>query len=365
MGQWVYSFGDGKAEGASGDARICSAARAPISPRWPISACRCRRASPSPPKSARISTTNERNLSRRSEGAGRGRAGRVGNARPAATSAIRNNPLLVSVRSGARASMPGMMDTVLNLGLNDVTVEGLAKSAGDERFAYDSYRRFIQMYSDVVLEHRASSFRRHSRRLQRTTRAIELDTDLNAEDWQKLIADYKAKVERELGKPFPQDPHEQLWGAIGAVFGSWMNPRAITYRRLHDIPDELGHGRQCAGHGLRQYGRDLCHRRRLHAQSLDRREGTLRRISRQRARRRCRRRHPHAAEHHRSGAHECRLRQAVDGRGDAGGLRRIRCSPRTARSSITATCRTSNSPSSRASSGCCRRATASAPPRPR
>ncbi|MBX3502124.1 MAG: pyruvate, phosphate dikinase [Alphaproteobacteria bacterium] len=149
------------------------------------------------------------------------------------------NPLLVSVRSGARASMPGMMDTVLNLGLNDDTVLGLAKSSGDERFAYDSYRRFIQMYSDVVLEVDHHHFE-EILELKKEDLGVQLDTDLKAQDWKDVIARYKRAVERELGRPFPQDPHEQLWGAIGAVFGSWMNQRAITYRRLHSIPADWG-----------------------------------------------------------------------------------------------------------------------------
>jgi pyruvate, orthophosphate dikinase len=149
------------------------------------------------------------------------------------------NPLLVSVRSGARASMPGMMDTVLNLGLNDKTVEGLAKKSGDARFAYDSYRRFIQMYGQVVLgvEHHHFEDVIESHKLDS---GVTLDTQLKAKDWQDVIAEYKALVERQLGKPFPQDPQEQLWGAIGAVFGSWMNQRAITYRRLHEIPADWG-----------------------------------------------------------------------------------------------------------------------------
>ncbi|MCW2237699.1 pyruvate,orthophosphate dikinase [Azospirillum canadense] len=149
------------------------------------------------------------------------------------------NPLLVSVRSGARASMPGMMDTVLNLGLNDATAAGLAKRSGDARFAYDSYRRFIQMYSNVVLDvdhhHFEEILDNHKR-----DKSHNLDTDLSAEDWQAVIEDYKKAVEHELGKPFPQDVQEQLWGAVGAVFGSWMNARAITYRKLHDIPASWG-----------------------------------------------------------------------------------------------------------------------------
>jgi pyruvate,orthophosphate dikinase len=149
------------------------------------------------------------------------------------------NPLLVSVRSGARASMPGMMDTVLNLGLNDKTTEALAKKSGDERFAYDSYRRFITMYSDVVLgiEHHLFEdiLADH-----KDANGYSLDTELSAEDWKKLVKLYKERVEEESGKPFPQDPREQLWGAIGAVFGSWMNARAKTYRRLHSIPESWG-----------------------------------------------------------------------------------------------------------------------------
>jgi pyruvate,orthophosphate dikinase len=149
------------------------------------------------------------------------------------------NPLLVSVRSGARASMPGMMDTVLNLGLNDETVEGLAKLSGDRRFAFDSYRRFIQMYSNVVLDLDHHMFEEilddHKDRLD-----IHVDTGLSAEDWEEVVADYKRAVQDELGKPFPQDPNEQLWGAIGAVFASWMNDRAKFYRRMHDIPESWG-----------------------------------------------------------------------------------------------------------------------------
>jgi pyruvate,orthophosphate dikinase len=151
----------------------------------------------------------------------------------------KKNPLLVSVRSGARASMPGMMDTVLNLGLNDETVEAIAANSGDKRFAYDSYRRFITMYSDVVLgvdhHHFEELLDRHKEQ-----QGYSLDTDLTADDWSALIVQYKKRVQEEHGKPFPQDPHEQLWGAISAVFSSWMNQRAITYRRLHNIPESWG-----------------------------------------------------------------------------------------------------------------------------
>jgi pyruvate,orthophosphate dikinase len=147
-------------------------------------------------------------------------------------------PLLVSVRSGARASMPGMMDTVLNLGLNDQTVRGLARMA-DERFAFDSYRRFIQMFGDVVLGVPHDRFE-HRLDAAREAAGVRHDMDLTGSDLRRLVADYLEIVAEHTRRPFPQDPKEQLWGAIGAVFGSWENPRAIAYRRLNDIPDDWG-----------------------------------------------------------------------------------------------------------------------------
>ena len=150
-----------------------------------------------------------------------------------------SNPLLVSVRSGASASMPGMMDTVLNLGLNDETVEGLAKLSGDKRFALDSYRRFITMYSDVVLGVHHHTFEDILER-HKDNQGYMLDTEMKAEDWTEVIESYKDAVKRALGREFPQDPREQLQGAIDAVFGSWMNERAIVYRRLNDIPAAWG-----------------------------------------------------------------------------------------------------------------------------
>ncbi|MEI7710651.1 MAG: pyruvate, phosphate dikinase [Rhodospirillales bacterium] len=148
-------------------------------------------------------------------------------------------PLLVSVRSGARVSMPGMMDTVLNLGLNDATVAGLAASAGDKRFAWDSYRRFIQMFGSVVLDVDHHRFEEIIEQAKIEAAVVE-DTDLTAEDWQNVVEGYKDLVAQETGKPFPQDPREQLWAAVGAVFDSWENPRANTYRKLHDIPASWG-----------------------------------------------------------------------------------------------------------------------------
>jgi pyruvate,orthophosphate dikinase len=149
------------------------------------------------------------------------------------------NPLLVSVRSGARVSMPGMMDTVLNLGLNDETVQGLAKNSGNERFAWDSYRRFIQMYSDVVLGVDHYHFEELIE-IHKEEKGVDLDTDLDADDWRELAGKFKAKTEEELGRPFPLDVNEQLWGAIGAVFGSWRIERAKVYRKLNNIPEAWG-----------------------------------------------------------------------------------------------------------------------------
>ena len=149
------------------------------------------------------------------------------------------NPLLVSVRSGSRASMPGMMDTILNLGLNDETVEGLAARSGDRRFAFDSYRRFIQMYSGVVLDVKYHNFEEILEHYKHQN-GYDLDTDLSAEDWQTLIGQFKEVVQRKLGRPFPQDINEQLWGAIMAVFDSWNNARAIKYRQLNNLPESWG-----------------------------------------------------------------------------------------------------------------------------
>ena len=151
----------------------------------------------------------------------------------------RNNPLLVSVRSGGRASMPGMMDTVLNLGLNDDTVQGIIAQSNDPRFAYDSYRRFIQMYANVVMGMNGDLLEDLLEEMK-DQRGVELDTDLSAADLKQLVALFKNRIKETLGTPFPEDPQEQLWGAISAVFGSWMNPRAITYRRLHNIPASWG-----------------------------------------------------------------------------------------------------------------------------
>jgi pyruvate,orthophosphate dikinase len=236
MAQWVYTFGDGKAEGDAGMKNLLGGKGAnlaemcnlglPVPPGFTITTAVCTAYYDNGHRYP-DELAGEVTAALRQVGALTGRS--FGDA---------TNPLLVSVRSGARASMPGMMDTVLNLGLNDVTVKALA-AAGGERFAYDSYRRFITMYSDVVLgvehHHFEDILEDYKERKGRT-----LDTDMTAEDWQALLPAYKAKVQEELGRPFPQDPHEQLWGAIGAVFGSWMNARAIKYRDMHDIPASWG-----------------------------------------------------------------------------------------------------------------------------
>ncbi|SFI38006.1 pyruvate, phosphate dikinase [Aerobium aerolatum] len=237
MTKWVYSFGDGSAEGSAADrnllggkganlAEMCSLGL-PVPPGFTITTEFCTwhyangRAYPDELKqqvTAALVGIGE--ITGRSFG-------------------DPSNLLLVSVRSGARASMPGMMDTVLNLGLNDETVDAMARESGDARFAYDSYRRFIQMYSDVVLGVDHGYFEEILED-EKAGLGVELDTEITADQWQQVIQLYKDKVEEELGQPFPQDPNEQLWGAIGAVFSSWMNHRATTYRRLHDIPASWG-----------------------------------------------------------------------------------------------------------------------------
>ncbi len=237
MTKWVYSFGGGTAEGAASDrnllggkganlAEMCSLGL-PVPPGFTITTEVCNRY-----------YADGRNYPDGLEAQVSEALDRIG----AVTGRHFGDPShlqLVSVRSGSRASMPGMMDTVLNLGLNDETVQTLASDSGDERFAYDSYRRFIQMYSDVVmgLDHEVFEeiLEDEKARLD-----CELDTELSADHWKHVIGLYKAKVLEELEVPFPQDPHEQLWGAIGAVFSSWMNARAITYRKLHDIPEAWG-----------------------------------------------------------------------------------------------------------------------------
>jgi pyruvate, orthophosphate dikinase len=236
-GKWVYSFGDGRAEGKANMRELLGGKGAglaemanlglPVPPGFTITTEVCT-----------YYYAHDKQYPKDLEKQVNDALARVGKI-TGKVFGDKTNPLLVSVRSGARASMPGMMDTVLNLGLNDETVEALAKKSGDRRFAYDSYRRFITMYSDVVLglghEHFEELLDHHKER-----QGYSLDTDLTADDWAELVERYKKRVQDELGQPFPQDPRAQLWGAIGAVFGSWMNQRAITYRKLHNIPESWG-----------------------------------------------------------------------------------------------------------------------------
>ncbi len=237
MVKWVYSFGKGKAEGRAGMRDLLggkganlaemSAIGLPVPPGFTITTEVCNRYYDN-------DRSYPRGLKGEVETALKGiekvAGAKFGDAR---------NPLLVSVRSGSRASMPGMMDTVLNLGLNDKTVAGLARHSGDERFAYDSYRRFIQMFGHVVLDVEHHHFE-EILELHKEDKEVTLDTELDADDWRVVIREFHAKVQEVSGAPFPQDPVEQLWAAIGAVFGSWMTPRAVTYRRIHNLPSSWG-----------------------------------------------------------------------------------------------------------------------------
>ncbi len=237
MTKWVYTFGDGKAEGRADMRNLLGGKGAnlaemanlglPVPPGISITTEVCTyyyANGQEYPGELRTQVADGINYVEKIVGAKFGDAA---------------NPLLVSVRSGARVSMPGMMDTVLNLGLNDTTVKGLATQSGDERFAYDSYRRFIQMYSDVVLGVDHYLFEEILED-HKHGKGLTLDTELDAGDWKVIAEAFKAKAEEELGHPFPQDVQDQLWGAIGAVFSSWQIERAKVYRRLHNIPEEWG-----------------------------------------------------------------------------------------------------------------------------
>ena len=237
MSKWVYSFGQSLTEGSASDRNLLGGKGAnlaemssiglPVPPGFTLSTEVCTwfydngRSYPSELKD-QVNAA----IARLEQETG------MGFANP-------ENPLLLSVRSGARASMPGMMDTVLNLGLNRATAEGLAKRSGEKRFAWDSFRRFIQMYSDVVMDVDHGLFEDALEDMKAVRGYVE-DTDLSGDDFKTLVEQYLAIVQEESGAAFPEDPHEQLWGAIGAVFGSWMNARAMTYRRLNNIPAEWG-----------------------------------------------------------------------------------------------------------------------------
>ncbi|MGY5779393.1 pyruvate, phosphate dikinase [Rhizobium sp. LEGMi135b] len=237
MTNWVYTFGDGKAEGGAGDferlggkganlAEMCNLGL-PVPPGLTIVSDVCtfyyKKGRKIPDE---LKPQVMRGLQRMEAITGR----KFGDT---------ERPLLVSVRSGGRASMPGMMDTVLNLGLNDATVQALGHDAGDARFAWDSYRRFIQMYADVVMGLDNEVFEEILED-EKARFGHEFDTDLTAVEWQHVVSIYKTVIEEELGEAFPQEPEVQLWGAVSAVFASWMNARAVTYRQLHNIPEAWG-----------------------------------------------------------------------------------------------------------------------------
>ena len=237
MTKWVYTFGDGKAEGRADMRNLLGGKGAnlaemsnlglPVPPGLTITTEVCtyyyaNRESYPPDLKEQVATALRE--------IGYLAKGNFGDP---------DKPLLLSVRSGARVSMPGMMDTVLNLGLNAATTAGLARLTGDERFAYDSYRRFIQMYSDVVLGMDHAAFEEILDD-EKDQKGVELDTELDAEDLKRIAEAYKKRVQKDLGRPFPEDVQEQLWGAIGAVFGSWHSPRANTYRKLNNIPEDWG-----------------------------------------------------------------------------------------------------------------------------
>jgi len=237
MTKWVYSFGDGHAEGGAGDKNLLGGKGANLAEMSGLGL-------PVPPGftlTTEVCTAYYDNGENYPDVLSAQVAAALSDIEKIVGAEFGNteNPLLVSVRSGARASMPGMMDTVLNLGLNDITVDALAKQSGNERFAWDSYRRFIQMYSDVVLGIDHYHFE-ELLEILKETKGLHLDTDLSADDLRQLVDQFKAKVESEGDHTFPQDVQTQLWGAIGAVFGSWQNTRAVTYRRLHDIPASWG-----------------------------------------------------------------------------------------------------------------------------
>jgi pyruvate,orthophosphate dikinase len=233
----VFTFGDGRAGGRAGMRNLLGGKGAnlaemsslglPVPPGFTITTEVCTQFYAS---GGRLPDGLEADVARALDAVGTAVGARFGDAA---------NPLLVSVRSGARVSMPGMMDTILNLGLNDLTVAGLTARSGDARFAFDSYRRFVQMYANVVLGLEHGAFE-DILEAEKSERGYTADTEVTAEDWRRIIALYKAAVLRETGKPFPEDPREQLIGAIAAVFASWQAPRAITYRRINAIPDDWG-----------------------------------------------------------------------------------------------------------------------------
>ena len=241
MAKYVYSFGAGKAEGAAELKNLLGGKGANLAEMTNLGI-------PVPPGFSL--TTEVCNLYQDSHTYPDGCEAEVEKAMAAIEQIMGSkfgdpdNPLLVSVRSGARASMPGMMDTVLNLGLNDTTIQGLIKRTDNPRFAYDAYRRFVAMYGDVVMGLKPEGKEEDPFEVilhaKKKAKGVEFDNELSADDLKDLVAEYKAEIKKRLGKDFPEDPAEQLWGSIGAVFGSWMNMRAIEYRRIYKIPEDWG-----------------------------------------------------------------------------------------------------------------------------
>ncbi|MBX5226287.1 pyruvate, phosphate dikinase [Rhizobium sp. NLR9b] len=237
MTKWVYRFGDGQAEGGARDHEMLGGKGANLAEM-------CALGLPVPPGLTIVSDACNTYYSNGGHIDDRLKAEvRDGIAAIEAITGRHfgstSQPLLLSVRSGARVSMPGMMDTVLNLGLNDETVQALGHDAGDARFAWDSYRRFIQMYADVVMGLGNDAFEEILED-EKAKLGHELDTELSATEWQHVVSLYKRLIEEELGQQFPQNPEVQLWGAVGAVFSSWKSARAVTYRQLHNIPEGWG-----------------------------------------------------------------------------------------------------------------------------
>src|SRR6187551_2897927 len=356
-GKWVYSFGDGRAEGKASLRNLLGGKGAglaemanlglPVPPGFTITTDLCT-----------YYYTHDKQYPKDLRGQVEKALVQVGRI-TGKTFGDKSNPLLVSVRSGARASMPGMMDTVLNLGLNDETVEALAKKSGDRRFAYDSYRRFITMYSDVVLgvghEHFEELLDHHKER-----QGYSLDTDLSADDWAELVVRYKKRVKDELRHDFPQDPHEQLWGAIGAVFGSWMNQRAITYRRLTISPKTGVRPSTCRPWFSVTWATPR--RPALPSRAIHRRVKRSFTASSS-STRRARMSSPASVRRRKSAKRRARRRAPTSRRWSTRCPRPLPSSnaSTTCSSATTATCRTSNSLWSRASSGCCRQDPGSAP----
>ena len=330
MAKWVYGFGGGRAEGSAAMRELLggkganlaemASLKLPVPPGFTITTEVCT-----------YFYANERSYPPELKAEVEAALGAIAD-QTGKIFGDQTEPLLVSVRSGARASMPGMMDTVLNLGLNDETVNAIAGLA-DERFAWDTYRRFIQMYGSVVLGVEHHEFE-SILELEREKRGVAEDTGLDAEAWKAIVAKYKKLVEETLEKPFPQAPADQLWGAIGAVFGSWMNPRAEAYRKLHDIPASWGTAVNVQAMVFGNMGDTSAT---ASPSRATRRPARRRSTASSWSTRRARTWSPASARRRRSdrgGAQGLGLEAAVARDGDAGGFRRARADRRAARGAL-------------------------------